>query len=79
MLATINQIAYLQHLTDRAEHIKMRHPSLIPQGLMHQVWEMGMTSEKASARIDYYNAILRQCDLVLYPRKKVAENEDMPA
>lgn len=79
MLSTKKQIAYLQHLTDRAESIKQRHPSLIPQGLMHQVWEMGMTSEKASARIDYYNAILRQCDLVLYPHKQVAENEDLPA
>lgn len=79
MLSTKKQIAYLQHLTDRAENIKQRHPSLIPQGLMHQVWGIDMTSEKASARIDYYNAILRQCDLVLYPHKKVAENEDLPA
>lgn len=79
MLSTKKQIAYLQHLTDRAENIKQRHPSLIPQGLMHQVWGIDMTSEKASARIDYYNAILRQCDLVLYPRKQVAENEDLPA
>lgn len=79
MLSTKKQIAYLQHLTDRAENIKQRHPSLIPQGLMHQVWGMGMTSDQASARIDYYNAILSQCDLVLYPRKKVAENEDLPA
>ena len=79
MLATAKQIAYLQHLADRAESIKMRHPSLIPQGLMHQVWGMDMTSEKASARIDYYKAILNKCDLVLFPKKKVAETEDLPA
>ena len=79
MLATRKQIAYLQHLTDRAEFIKMRHPSLIPQGLMHQVWGMGMTSDKASARIAYYNAILEQCDIILFRRKKVAETEDLPA
>lgn len=78
MLATKKQITYLQHLADRAQFIKMRHPSLIPQGLMHQVWGIDMTSEKASARIDYYNAILRQCDLVLYPHKKVAEIETQP-
>ena len=79
MLATIKQIAYLQHLADRAEFIKMRHPSLIPQGLIHTKWDINMSSEKASARIDYYNAILRQCDTILHPRKKVAETEDLPA
>ena len=79
MLATAKQIAYLQHLADRAESIKMRHPSLIPQGLMHQVWGMGMTSEKASARIAYISNILNQADAVLFRRKKVAENEDLPA
>lgn len=79
MLATKKQIAYLQHLTDRAENIKQRHPSLIPQGLMHRVWGIDMTSERASARIDYYNAILAQCDTILFPHKKVAETEDLPA
>lgn len=79
MLATKKQIAYLQHLTDRAENIKQRHPSLIPQGLMHQVWGMGMTSEQASARISYHSAILAQADAILFPSKKVAENEDLPA
>ena len=79
MLATAKQIAYLQHLADRAESIKMRHPSLIPQGLMHQVWGIDMTSEKASARIDYYSAILAQADAILFPSKKMAENEDLPA
>ena len=78
MLATRKQLDYLQHLTDRAEHIKTRHPALIPAGLMHQVWGLGMTSDKASARIDYYKAILAQCDLVLYPQKKVAVIEDLP-
>lgn len=79
MLATTKQIAYLQQLTDKAELIRTCHPSLIPQGLMHHVWDIDMTSEKASARIDYYKAILAQCELVLFPAKKVAENEDMPA
>lgn len=78
MLATTRQIAYLQHLTDRAEFIKMRHPSLIPQGLMHTTWDINMTSAKASARIAYYNAILDACDTILFHRKKVAENEDLP-
>ena len=77
MLATINQIAYLQHLTDRAEHIKMRHPSLIPQGFVHTTWDIDMTSEKASARIAYISNILNQADAILFPRKKVAENEDL--
>ena len=79
MLATKNQIAYLQHLTDRAEFIKMRHPSLIPQGLMHRVWNIDMTSDQASARIDYHKAILAQADAVLYPWKKLRETEDLPA
>ncbi len=79
MLATQKQIAYLQHLADRAEYIKTRHPSLIPQGLVHTIWQLGMTSEKASARIAYYNAILMKADQILFPRKKVAENEDLPA
>ena len=79
MLATKKQIAYLQHLTDRAEFIKMRHPSLIPQGLVHKVWDMGMTSDQASARIDYHKAILANADAILFPHKKVAETEDLPA
>jgi hypothetical protein len=79
MLATRKQIAYLQQLTDKAELIRTCHPSLIPQGLVYTRWDIDMTSEKASARIDYYKAIIAKCDLVLFPRKKVAENEDMPA
>lgn len=79
MLATKKQIAYLQHLTDRAENIKQRHPFLIPQGLMHHQWDIDMTSEKASARIDYYNAILANADAVLYPWKRLRETEDLPA
>lgn len=79
MLATKKQIAYLQHLSDRAEDIKAKHPSLIPQGLMHRVWDIGMTSDQASARIDYHNAILAQADAILFGRKKVAINEDLPA
>lgn len=79
MLSTKKQIAYLQHLTDRAENIKQRHPSLIPQGLMHTHWDIDMTSERASARIDYYKAIIAKCEQALFPWKKVAENEDLPA
>ena len=79
MLATKKQITYLQKLADRAQFIKMRHPSLIPQGLMHQVWDMGMTSDQASARIDYHKAILAQADAELYPWKKLRDNEDLPA
>ena len=79
MLATKKQITYLQHLADRAQFIKMRHPSLIPQGLVHKVWDMGMTSDQASARIDYHKAILAQADAILFPHKKVAETEDLPA
>jgi hypothetical protein len=65
MLATKRQIAYLQSLTDRAEYIRQRHPSLIPQGLYHRTWDIGMTSEKASARIDYYNAIITRCNKIM--------------
>ena len=79
MLATIKQIAYLQHLADRTEFIKMRHPSLIPQGLMHTKFQFGLTSDQAGLRIQMYRAILEQADSVLYPLKKVAENEDLPA
>jgi len=79
MLATIKQINYLQHLADRAQFIKMRHPSLIPQGLMHTQFSLGLTSDQAGLRIQMYRSILDQADAVLYPRKKVSENEDMPA
>lgn len=79
MLATTKQIAYLQHLTDSAESIRRKHPSLIPVGLTHAKWELGMTSERASLCIRYYNAILDQAYAILYPRKKVAETEDLPA
>lgn len=57
----------------------MRHPSLIPQGLDYIKWEYGITSEKASRCIRFYNEILDKADLQLYPRKKVAETEDLPA
>lgn len=79
MLATKSQIKYLQYLTDRAEYIRQTHPSLIPQGLTHTIWGIDMTSEKASARINYYNAILSSCNRALFDRKKVAEIEDIPA
>ena len=79
MLATIRQINYLQHLADRAQNIKERHPSLIPQGLMHTQFRLGLTSDQAGLRIQMYRSILDQADAVLYPHKKVAENEDLPA
>lgn len=79
ILATTKQIAYLQVLADKAEHIKSRHPSLIPQGLFHIRWELGITSEKASRCIQFYNEILRKADMELHPRNRVAETEDLPA
>lgn len=79
MLATQKQIAILRDLTARIDIIRMRHPSLVPQGWERNEWDIDMTSDKASARIDYYKEILRQCDLILYPHKQVAETEDLPA
>ena len=58
MLATRKQIAYLQALTDRAEALRRRHPGAFPAGLYHKKWEAGMTSEKASLRIQFYQSIL---------------------
>lgn len=72
MLATKRQIEYLQHLTDRAEYIKKRHPGLIPCGLYHTKWDIGMTSDLASSRIDYYKDILAKADKSLYKKEKVA-------
>lgn len=80
ILATNKQIAYLQDLADRCDFIKMRHPSLIPQGLMHIKWnEQGVTTDKASLCIQFYNEILRKADAILNPMPKVAETEDLPA
>ena len=79
LLATTKQIDYLQVLADKAEFIKMRHPSLIPQGLFHIRWELGITSEKASNCIKFYNEILNKADLELHPRSVVSETEDLPA
>ena len=78
MLATLRQIQYLQLLADRTEYIKERHPSLIPQGLMHTKWDIDMTSEKAGLRIQMYRSILNQADAILHPWKKVAETDDLP-
>lgn len=78
ILATNKQIAYLQSLADKAEFIKMRHPSLIPQGLFHITWELGITSDKASRCIQFYTEILNNADLQLHPVEKVAETEDVP-
>ena len=79
LLATTKQIQYLQVLADKAEFIKMRHPSLIPQGLHLIKWELGITSEKASNCIKFYREILNKADLAMHPQKRVAENEDLPA
>jgi len=76
LLATTKQIAYLQVLADKAEHIKMRHPSLIPQGLFHIKWELGITSDKASNCIKFYRSILDKADMELHPVKDI---EDLPA
>lgn len=78
-LATTKQIKYLQDLTDKAEFIKTRHPSLIPQGLMHHKWEMNLTSERATLTIQFYQSILDRADKELHPWKKLRENEDLPA
>lgn len=80
ILATNKQIAYLQSLADRCDVIKLRHPSLIPQGLAHIKWaDEGVTSDKASRCIKFYTEILRKADLVLHPTAKVAVKEDLPA
>lgn len=79
-LATNKQIAYLQDLADRCDIIKLRHPSLIPQGLVRIDWsKQGVTSDKASLCIQFYNEILRKADAILNPMPKVAETEDLPA
>ena len=80
ILATIKQIRYLQDLADRCDFIKMRHPSLIPQGLVLIDWDkQGVTSDKASRCIRFYTEILANADLQLHPQTKVAEIEDLPA
>lgn len=80
ILATKKQIAYLQSLADKAEFIKMRHPSLIPQGLTHITWaDEGVNSDKASRCIQFYDEILRKAEEILHPAAKVAVTEDLPA
>ena len=61
MLATQRQIDYLQALTDHLEFLRQRCPWVTPMGLEYKRWDIDMTSDKASARIEYYKAILRQC------------------
>lgn len=78
ILATARQISYLQDLADKAEFIRMRHPSLIPAGLYHIKWEDNwVTSDKASLCIQFYREILAKADLELHPNK-VAVTEDLP-
>lgn len=76
-LATRKQILYLQELANRCDFIKMRHPSLMPLGLNLIDWDKeGITSDKASRCIQFYNEILRKADEILHPAK--AETEDLP-
>ena len=81
MLATKKQLDYLQALADDAEHIKVRHPSLIPDGLYHTKWRNNyhLTSEGASLRIQFYLSILGKAHSVLFPTKKMSIKEDIPA
>jgi len=74
-LATNKQIQYLQDLADRAERIRTKHPSLIPQGLTYQRWELGITSEKASLCIRFYTEIINKAETELHP---VQLTEDLP-
>ena len=79
-LATTKQIQYLQSLTDKAERIKQKHPSLIPLGLMYRKWTLDLTSEQVGLRIQMYNKILQNCYRILYPYlfKQIADSEDLP-
>lgn len=70
MLATRRQIEYLQHLTDRAAYLKRKHPALIPNGVFHKVWDMGMTSDLASARIEYMSRIVTNANNMLYGQNR---------
>lgn len=77
-IATAKQVAYLQHLTDRAVYLKMRHPSIIPDGIFPTTWgDTIMTSERAKLRIQMFKSILEKADLVLHPQKSVII-EDLP-
>ena len=67
ILATQKQIDYLQDLADKAERIRMTHPSLIPQGLFYERWKLGITSDKASLCIQFYTEILANAELQLHP------------
>lgn len=78
-LATMKQLRYLQDLADRTEIIRLRHPSLVPQGLTHTTFQYGMTSEKAGLRIQMYRNILDACFAELHPKKeKATDTEDLP-
>ena len=76
MLATIEQIAYLNDMAKRADLLKMRHPSLIPQGLMKETYELGLNSEYAGLLIQMYRSILDKAHSTLYGRKKAKRVED---
>ena len=78
-MATSKQIAYLQHLTDKAEYYKMRHPSVIPDGLYHRKWELGITSKQAGLYIQMYKSILTKAYATLFPAKTSKIEGDLPA
>lgn len=78
MLASRKQIAYLQSLADRAQMIRQKHPSLIPDGLYYERWGRDMTSEKASLKIQMYQSILAKADRAMNPGLEVDETEDLP-
>jgi len=79
ILASRAQIAYLQRMTDEADLIKMRHPSLIPQGLMHRRWEFGLSRERAGLYIQMYRSILSKCPSFLFRLKRTEDADDLPA
>ena len=51
----------------------------MPQGLTLIDWDKeGITSDKASRCIQFYNEILRKANEILNPMPKVAVTEDLP-
>ena len=73
MLATRKQIDYLQDLTDKVCALKQRHPSLVPSGMYHTKWDEGMTSEKASLRIQFLQSILDKADREMHPTNQIIQ------
>ena len=59
---------YLRHLSARAEYLKMRHPSLIPDGVYNEDWDQFMNSERASMTIQYLEGIVSRANAELAKR-----------